>query len=171
MFESVLIPFFTILAAEFLDKSQLTILLLAAKVKSHAKLLLGVFLAFLVVDGLAVFLGSYLTDLFPIFWVKILSGILFIIFGIKSLLEKESEKVTLGKINNTFLASFSLLFLSEWGDKTQIAAAIFAARFEPLPVLIGVMLALMLLATATVFFSKVLSSRVKPGVITKAAGV
>ncbi len=171
MFESILIPFTAIFLAELLDKSQLSILLLASKTKQYFQLLLGIFLAFLLVDGLAIFLGSYLTELIPLFWLSIISGSLFILFGVKSLLAKDEEKPTVGKISNTFLTAFSLIFVSEWGDKTQIASALFATRYDPFPVLLGVMLALMLLATGTVLLSKVLSQNIKPGIISKVAGI
>lgn len=170
MFESVLIPFGTILIAELLDKSQLAILLLASKTKKHLQLLLGVFFAFLLVDGLAVFLGSFLTNLIPLVWVQIASAAFFILYGIKSLLEKETETVHIGKVSNTFFSAFWLIFLSEWGDKTQLASAVFATRFDPAAVLFGVMLAMMLIATGTVLLSKVLSKKIKPGIISKIAG-
>jgi Ca2+/H+ antiporter, TMEM165/GDT1 family len=171
MFESILIPFGTIFVAELLDKSQLSILLLSSKTKSYLQLILGIFFAFLLVDGLAIFLGSYLTTIVPVLWIKILSGVLFITFGIMSLLKKDEDKPKIGKVRNTFIASFSLIFLSEWGDKTQLASALFATKYDPLLVFLGVMLALMLLAIGTILLSRIISANVRPGVISKVAGL
>ena len=171
MLQSILIPFGTIFLAELLDKSQLSILLLATKTRHHYQLLLGVFFAFLIVDGLAIFLGSYLTTLIPLFWLKIISGGLFIAFGVKALLDKHDSKVKIKKVGNVFFSAFSLIFVSEWGDKTQIASALFATKFNPFAVLLGIMLALMLLAALTILLSKMIKAHVKSGVISKIAGV
>jgi len=50
--EDILIPLVAIAAAELGDKTQISILLLSSKTKKHLQLLLGVMLAFLIVDGL-----------------------------------------------------------------------------------------------------------------------
>jgi len=47
---------------------------------------------------------------------------------------------------NPFYSGFILIFVSEWGDKIQIAAGLFATRYNGLMVLTGVMMALSLLS-------------------------
>lgn len=47
---------------------------------------------------------------------------------------------------SAFISGFSMIFLSEWGDKTQIASALFATEYDPHMVLTGVMMALFLLS-------------------------
>jgi len=54
MIEDILVPLIVTGLAEFGDKTQLSILLLSLRTKKHLYLLLGVMLAFLIVDGVAV---------------------------------------------------------------------------------------------------------------------
>ena len=65
MIQDILVPFLTIGLAELGDKTQLAILCLASKTRRHLQLLLGIILAFVIADGLAVFLGNYITNLIP----------------------------------------------------------------------------------------------------------
>ena len=64
-----------------------------------------------------------------------------------------------------------MIFLSEWGDKTQIASALFATEYDPRMVFIGVMIALLILSVMAIFLGKYLSSRIDRRVITRVAGV
>jgi len=79
MIADALIPLIVIGLAEFGDKTQLSILLLSSKTKKHLHLLLGVMLAFLIVAGAAVLIGSWIIN------KKVLTritGTLFILTGI-----------------------------------------------------------------------------------------
>ena len=40
-----------------------------------------------------------------------------------------------------FLISFGVIFVAELGDKSQLMAMAFAARYKPLPILIGITIA------------------------------
>ncbi len=156
MIQSILIPFATILVAEFLDKSQLSILLLATKTKRHLALLLGVCLAFVVVDGTAILFGSVLTTLIPHTMLKVISGGLFLLFGFLSLRQSDEDETKPKIMANPLFTGFLIVFLSEWGDKTQIASTVFATQYKPFFVFVGVLSALFLLSIIAVTFSKVL---------------
>jgi putative Ca2+/H+ antiporter (TMEM165/GDT1 family) len=68
---------------------------------------------------------------------KIASGAVFIIFGLLTLrAEKEKEEGKL-RFKSSLLSGFALIFMMEWGDKTQIASALFAAKYDPPMVLLG----------------------------------
>lgn len=168
--QAVLIPFLTIFLAEFFDKSQLTILLLASKTKKHTSLVLGALLAFAIVDGIAIFLGAWIATVVPAMAIKLVSSAIFIIFGVLMLRVKHETAQADLRGRNVFFSSFSLVFLSEWGDKTQLAAAAFATRFPPLSVLLGVLLAMTLLSILAVIAGKILVEKVKPDTIRKIAG-
>ena len=88
---NILIPLIMIGLAEFGDKIQLSIFLLSSKTKKHLHLLLGVMLAFLIVDGTTVLIGSWIINIVPIRFLKIFSGIIFIIFGVLILRDREVE--------------------------------------------------------------------------------
>lgn len=171
MFNSIFIPFISITLAEFLDKSQLMVLLLASRTKKHLQLFLGVILAFAIVDGSAILAGAWLTNIIPTLYVKIAAGTIFILFGFLSLRSQEEEEQTKVAMKNPFFTGLWFIFLSEWGDKTQIASALFATKYNPFYVFIGVMLALSLLSFLAILFGKVIAKKVKKQVINKISGI
>lgn len=65
MLEDLLIPFTVVGIAEMGDKTQLSMLLLSSKTKRRLPLLAGAALAFLIVDGIAVTAGSWVTTILP----------------------------------------------------------------------------------------------------------
>lgn len=168
--EGVLVPLVTIALAEMGDKTQLSVLLLSSKTKEYFKLLIGVILAFLIVDGIAILLGSYITNLVPVNMLKLLSAAVFIAFGILTLRNNKEEEEEDASFQNPFYAGFTMIFLSEWGDKTQIAAALFAVKYNPWQVLIGVMVALSLLSVIAVYLGRFIAGRIDRRLISKIAG-
>ena len=172
MFEDLLIPFIVIALAEFGDKTQISLLVLSTKIEKRFHLLLGAILAFLVVDGIAILFGEWIINLVPIFYIKIASGIIFIVFGILIIFSKEDEE-TKNKyyFKNPLLISFSLIFLTEWGDKTQIVAALFATQYNGLLVLIGVLAALAILSIMAIFLGRYISKKIDNKIISKIAGI
>lgn len=169
--EDLLIPLAAIAIAELGDKTQLSVLLLSSKTDKHFQLLAGVMLAFLIVDGVAIFAGSWITTLVPMIYLKIISGSIFILFGLLMLFNSKEEEEAKAKYKNVFLSGFLLIMLTEWGDKTQIAAALFAINFNPILVLIGTISALAVLSTIAVFFGKIISKKIDKKLITKVAAV
>ncbi len=65
MVPDILIPLIVVGLAELGDKTQLSTLLLASKTDKHMHLLLGIILAFLIVDGIAILAGEWITDIAP----------------------------------------------------------------------------------------------------------
>ena len=171
MLEDILIPLIIVGLAEFGDKTQLSVLLLSSKTEKHLHLLFGAILAFWIVDGIAILVGEWITNIVPISLVKILSGIIFIIFGILMLRRKKKEIKSKYYFKNPFYSGFALIFLSEWGDKTQIASGLFATKYNGLMVLIGVMIALTLLSILAIYLGKFISSKIEGIIITKIAGI
>jgi Ca2+/H+ antiporter, TMEM165/GDT1 family len=153
------------------DKTQLSILLLSSKTKEHLKLFLGIFLAFLIVDGLAIAFGYWITNILPMWLLGFISGAIFIAFGILILANKKEEDEDELSFSKPILTGFSLIFVSEWGDKTQIASALFATKYNPWSVLLGVMIALSLLSIVTIYLGKFISDRIDRSVITKVDGI
>ena len=128
-------------------------------------------IAFLIVDGIAIALGSWITEIVPIKYLKIISGIIFIILGLLMLINRKEETEKSKSYNNPFITAFLLILLTEWGDKTQIAAALFATKYNPLMVLIGTILALLILTIIAIFFGKILSEKMPKKTINKVAGI
>jgi putative Ca2+/H+ antiporter (TMEM165/GDT1 family) len=84
MLQEILIPLIIMGLAELGDKTQLSILLLAAQTetKKHIQLFLGTMLAFLIVDGIAILAGGYITHIASEELIKTLSSTVFILFGL-----------------------------------------------------------------------------------------
>ena len=171
-FDEIIIPLLAVGLAEMGDKTQLSIILLSSRTKEYARLLLGVMLAFLLADGFAILVGSWVTNVIPIHLVKLISGAVFILFGIIILKgEKEEDEESNLSPKNALMSGFSMIFLSEWGDKTQIASALFATEYNPLMVFIGVMTALLILSIMAIYLGKFLAGRIDRRLITRIAGV
>jgi len=171
MIPDILIPLVAVGLAELGDKTQLSILLLSSKTKKHLHLLLGVLLAFLTVDGTAIILGTYITNIIPITWLKTASAIVFIAFGALILAEKQAKHESRLHFENSFLSGFMLIFISEWGDKTQIASGLFATQYNSLMVLAGVMTALTLLSIIAIYLGELISNKIDKKAITRIAGI
>ena len=81
--------------------------------------------------------------------------------------EREEKKYD----KNIFISAFLTIFLTEWGDKTQLTAALFATQYNLWFVLIGTMLALSLLSVIAIFFGKILRARLNQTLLKKIAGI
>ncbi len=170
MLDEILIPLVAVGLAEMGDKTQLSVLLLSSKTKEYAQLLLGVMLGFLLADGFAILVGAWVTSIVPVHWIKLISGAVFVVFGILILKGDREEGSSDLSPKNAFVSGFSMIFLSEWGDKTQIASALFATEYNPWMVLIGVMSALTILSVMAIYLGRFISGRIDRKVITKIAG-
>ena len=172
MIADILAPFIAVGLAELGDKTQLSILLLSSKTEKHLQLMAGVMLAFLIVDGFAILVGSWIANIVPLSLLRIVSGILFIIFGIlilRSTGEKDEESRLYTKI--PFISGFLLVFMTEWGDKTQIASGLFATKYDPVTVLVGTITALAILTIMAIYLGRFISTKVDEKSMTKLAGL
>lgn len=168
--EDFLVPFASVFVAEFGDKSQLSLFLLSARTKMHKQLLAGAFLAFLVVDGIAVLAGYYVLNILPVEIVRFVAGAVFAAAGIFYLLRRPPEGKEEANLVSPFYSGFAVTFLSEWGDKTQLASGLFATKFAPLLVLCGVLASLLLLSYLAVRSGKLIHARVGRKVVQKISG-
>ncbi|MDD5111759.1 MAG: TMEM165/GDT1 family protein [Candidatus Altiarchaeota archaeon] len=171
MIADALVPFIAVGLAELGDKTQLSILLLASKTSRHLPLLAGICLAFLIVDGAAIAAGSWITSVVPPAVLKAVSGLVFIFFGVLTLLRRPEESGGTKSGQNPLLSGFMLIFLAEWGDKTQITAALFATRYNPWLVLAGTMASLAMLSAMAIYIGRLLSEKINRSLITRAAGL
>ena len=82
-----LASFYVILISEMGDKTQLTTALLVAEFNSALGILLGVLAAMALLSALAIVIGARLRRILPMRTLKIVSGLIFIILGVVSLLQ------------------------------------------------------------------------------------
>lgn len=171
LLQSIFIPFISVAFAEFLDKSQLMILLFALRTRKHLQLFSGVMLGFILVDGSAIIAGAWLANLIPSLYIKLIAGLGFILFGILNFREASRKQEKPIPLKNPFLSGLGIIFLSEWGDKTQIASGLFATQYSPLLVFFGTILALGILSLAAIYFGKFISAKFDKRLITKISAV
>ena len=169
MLASIFIPFFTILVAELFDKSQVAILLLSTKTHRLLHVFFGAMLAFLLVDGAAILFGAWIAEMIPLLYIKTASGLLFIAFGLLSLRHHKSQTKQISVKKNVFASSFLLITVSEFGDKTQLASAVFATNYPLMYVAIGVFSALFILVVLAILLGKFLANIIKPQSLTLAS--
>jgi putative Ca2+/H+ antiporter (TMEM165/GDT1 family) len=164
---------------ELPDKTTALTLVLSNRFRGKA-VLLGAGVAFALQAVIAVALGSAIT-LLP---ERIVAGAIAILFGVGAfLLLRESlgtdtdEADAAGGVDRTAttfmraaMVSFGTLFLTEWGDASQVTAIGVAARYaNPVAVGIGTFLALMSVTVLALLVGRKLRARVPAHFIQRGA--
>lgn len=140
-----------VLLAELGDKTQICALTLSLKYRKTYSVILGAALGFLLVDTLAVAIGSLLLELIPPSWIRIAGGVIFIAFGVYYFIRKGEEYCPTNNNRTPFISSFILISTTEMGDKTQIMVTLLSAIYSnPIAVISGALIALVGLTTITV---------------------
>lgn len=115
--------------AEMGDKTQLLALLLAAKFRRPVPVLLGILAATLLNHAGAASIGVIASQWLDGQAFQMGVGAAFILMAGWALVPDKDEAVTFGA-HGVFVATLIAFFLAEIGDKTQIATALLAARFQ-----------------------------------------
>lgn len=120
-----------IFLAELGDKTQLTAMALALRYPWQ-RIFVGIAAAFFVLNLAAVAVGKILFLMLPIFWVTLVSALLFLYFGYSTLRhacdnddDDDGPPPTAATAART---AFIMIFMAELGDKTQLVTASQAAR-------------------------------------------
>ena len=153
--------FALIALAEVGDKSQLVCMTLAARHRG-LPVMLGAAAAFVLLNALAVLFGAAVGAWVPEPVVSVIVAVLFGAFGISALLNSGAE-VPKGLVErgrrSVFFSSFALIFVAEFGDKTQLAVAGLAGSLPPWAVWSGASAALLLLSGLGVWAGRTLLQR------------
>lgn len=143
-----------IFTAELGDKTQFLVFSLSLKY-GGLPILLGASFAFAILNGPGVFIGEKIAHLLNPVFIKIISGSIFLIFGLLLFLKSENKKEdknSFASKKNGFILAFTSIFLGEIGDKTQICSVVLGARFKQFAqVFSGCFLALFLATLIGVF--------------------
>ena len=159
---SISLSTFTLIAlAEIGDKSQLVCMALATRHR-HWPVILGASTAFLILNALAVIFGAGVAAWVPERLTAGIVAVLFGAFGIHALRKQDdgdSEDVTERPGHGIFFSTLLLIFVAEFGDKTQIAVAGLAGSFDPLPVWLGATTALVMVSALGVWAGRTVLQR------------
>ncbi len=177
----------TITLFELGDKSFFVAMILATR---HQRRLVfpGVLLALAVMTGISVLLGHLVASLSA--WDRLvihyLEVLLLVSFGLKLLYdawyasptgdEVAAAAETVDRAEARFIISlkpsfavvweaFYLTFITEWGDRTQIATITLAAAYQPLGVLLGAVLGHSLCTGLAVIGGRMLAGRISERVV------
>ncbi|MEY4328974.1 MAG: hypothetical protein RL703_793 [Pseudomonadota bacterium] len=154
--------------AEIGDKTQLLSLVLAARYRSPWAISAGIFVATLLNHALAALVGESVFEWIGPDWMRWIVGLSFIAMAIWTLipdrLDEDEENVAEKNLRRygVFVMTTVIFFLLEMGDKTQIATAILAARFNDLvPVVMGTTVGMLLANVPLVFFGNILLRKIR----------
>ena len=156
------------LLGEIADKTQFLVLGLAMKYKAPFRVFLGAIGGHILIDAIAVLVGVIFGFVFSSNIIKIIVAILFIALGLWTLYKvffkkkkkiKGKEKEFLSK--SAFLATFLMIILGEFGDKTQIAAGLLGAKYlQPIPIIIGMAIGLAIATGFTIIVGTKIAEKV-----------
>ena len=136
--------FLLIALAEIGDKSQLVCMTLAARHRG-LPVVLGAVAAFAFLNLLAVLFGAAVAAWLPEWIVTAAVAVLFAVFGISALRfteEDDDEEIAEKPGHGIFATTFLMIFLAEFGDKTQIAVAGLGSTADATATWVGATLAL-----------------------------
>ncbi len=118
-----------IFLAELGDKTQLTAMALALRYP-WKRIFIGIAAAFFVLNLAAVLVGRILFLVLPLFWVTLVSALLFLYFGystLKNACDSEDDDGPAPTASDAIRTAFLMIFMAELGDKTQLVTASQAA--------------------------------------------
>ena len=165
--------FLLVALAEIGDKSQLVCMTLSARHRG-APVVIGAVAAFAFLNALAVLFGAAVAAWLPAWVVALAVAILFAGFGINALRytdEEDDEDIEEKPGHGIFATTFLLIFLAEFGDKTQLAVAGMGSTSEPYAVWLGATAALALTSLLGVFAGRRLLNRLPLKWIHRISGV
>jgi len=145
LLETLLVSTTVVALGEIGDKTQLLALMIAVRFRKPWPIVAGILVATLVNHTIAGAVGNWVRSVVPP--------------GVLQWLEEDNvgQSSRLGVFAVTTVA----FFLAEMGDKTQIATAVLAARFESLPtVVVGTTLGMLIADVPVVFAGRLAADRI-----------
>lgn len=172
--ESLLVSTGVVALAEIGDKTQLLAFLLAARFKKPVPIILGILAATVVNHGLAGAVGAWITHSISPDILRWVLGASFIGMAIWTMIPDkiEDEETQVAKRFGVFGATLITFFLAEMGDKTQIATIAMAAHYaDPLLVVIGTTLGMLIADVPAVFVGDKLANKIPMKLVHSVAAV
>ena len=176
------IAFILVFISELGDKTQLIALSFSSKLKFYV-IILGVALGSFFSHGIAILFGSFLGNIDnPIFQnsLKIITYISFIIFGIITIKQKNSNNSTSSNTNSRMRKNISyILFIAssiaigELGDKTFLASIGLGIQYPCFKTMLicGAILGMIVSDSIAIVFGKLLSKKISDNIISLFSGL
>ncbi len=163
MTQEFLKAFIMIFIAEMGDKTQILAMAFATRYPVR-KVLLGIGVGVFFNHGIAVLLGSYLSEFIPIQTLQLIAGIAFVFFALWTLKveeEEEEENKKQKKAHGAVVTIALAFFLGELGDKTQLTAiALSADSIYPYMILAGTVSGMIATGSLGIFVGRKLGDRI-----------
>lgn len=161
-----------IILMELGDKTMLTAMCLSAQYRQPKLVLLATMIALATSSVIAVIIGFILSATLPVEIITYVSGILFLILGIFTLVNSNSETVDTCDNPGTLFGMFSLVLISELGDKSQIATLALAAQsLFPVMIFIGAILGFLVVSTIGVYAGASIAERIPIKTVKRVVGI
>jgi putative Ca2+/H+ antiporter (TMEM165/GDT1 family) len=151
--------------AEIGDRTQLLSFVLASRFRRPVPILFGILIATIVNHFIAGYVGRWVALLLSETLLRWALGVSFLAMALWALRPDKLEEGDTAPIGShgAFVATLIGFFIAEIGDKTQIATAALAARFEDLaPVVLGTTVGMMAANLPVVLFGHFASDRFDP---------
>ncbi|HWA42514.1 MAG TPA: TMEM165/GDT1 family protein [Hypericibacter adhaerens] len=172
--ESLLVSTGAVAISEIGDKTQLLALLLATRFRQPVPIILGILIATVLNHAVAALAGSWVASAVDPEWLRWGVALLFLAMAAWALIP---DKIDEGEVKSfgahgAFLATTIAFFLAEMGDKTQIATAALAARFETvIPVVIGTTAGMLIADVPAVLCGHAFAHKINPRYVRYGAAV
>ena len=128
--DALLTTFVAALLAEWGDRTQLFVVVLAARYGRAAPILAGLAIAALANSLIAAIGGTLISDLVNTRALTLLVALALLFAGVGSVIRRKPPDMGAGWRTSAFLTAAICLFLLEFGDKTQFLTFALAARFD-----------------------------------------
>lgn len=161
-----------ILLMELGDKTMLTTMCLSAQYRRPKLVLLATMIALATSSLIAVIIGFILSATLPVEIITYVSGFLFLILGIFTLINSDSETVDTCDNPGTLFGMFTLVLVSELGDKSQIATLALAAQSEfPIMIFLGAIISFLIVNSIGAYAGTNIAERIPIKTVKRVVGI
>jgi putative Ca2+/H+ antiporter (TMEM165/GDT1 family) len=157
--DAILTSIAVVAIAEIGDKTQLLAIVLAARFRKPAPIILGILVATLLNHAAAAGLGYVISQWLTGPTFQLIIGVAFVVMAAWALVpDKQDEGAANRPAHSVFLTTLVAFFLIEIGDKTQIATSLLAAQFKEIWLItIGTTIGMMLANVPAVLLGETLT--------------
>jgi len=164
--------FLLIFVAEIGDKTQILLMTCAARY-SIIQVLFGILIGVALNHGLAIIIGTYISNIINIEVLQVFAGAIFVIFGLFALNNEDDEEANTKAVKcGAVLTVAGTFFIGELGDKTQLTAMTIAMESDyPFIVLLGSIAGMIVVGCMGIIIGTALTKRVPSYIIKIISGL